>query len=525
MTKLIFYGGIATIGGNCVVLEDEKYRIMLDNGMCFSTEENYFKTFLDARGGNDTRDFVSLELIPAINGIYGKDVLTDVGFDLIEKEGQYLLKTDLDSYESYIKKSKTPFIEAIFISHAHIDHFRNLFFMHPNIPVYCSQITYELLKITSELSITDYLNYYYAELGNYGGGAYFPGAIKKEKQSIKRKFIIMEPYKPYKIKNFTVTGYPIDHSLVGGMAFQIKTKDGKQIVYTGDIRFHGLKRERENSNHFVEEISNTATDALICEGTKIDSEKEIGEDDVFQVTLDHIKEDKEYKKKLIFVSFPWKNISRFLTVYRIAKELKRTIAIQSKTAYLLHNLGKNETLEIKDILHNNDIRIYFPRKRSMLYSKGDYINSKHCISYDLNWEKKDGYKVNLYEDLYGDKILIKAYEINNHPEKYIVHLQFYDIIELLDIRPPENSFYFIMKTEPYDEEGEIEKKITENWINRHKLNSISIHASGHAPGNDLLKLIKKINPEIIFPIHTEHPELFKMKKAIKDIVFGKPYEI
>lgn len=525
MAKITFYGGIATIGGNCVVLENEGHRIMLDNGMCFSAENNFFKTFLNARGGNDTRDFLALSLIPQINGIYGKEVLTDIGIELIEKEGQYLYKTELESYESYKEKHKAPFIDAIFISHAHIDHFRNLLYMHPDIPVYCSQITYDLLKIISEMSPPDYTKYNYAQLSNYGSGSYFPGAIKKDSQSIERNINIMEPYKPYDVGAFTIIGYPIDHSLVGGMAFQIKTGDGKQIIYTGDIRFHGLERESADSNYFVETIGKTTSNAMITEGTKIDSEKEVSEDDVFKVTLDYIKSDKEYKKKGVLVSFPWKNISRFFTVYKIAKELKRTLVIQPKTAYLLHNMGQNKKLELDNILSNDDLRIYLPRKRSMLYSKGDYISSKHCISYDVNWERKDGYNVNLYEDLYGEKILAKAYELRTKPENFIIHLQFYDFTEILDIRPPENSFYFLMKTEPYDEEGEIEKKITENWINQFKLNSISIHASGHASAKDLLNMIDKINPEIIFPIHTEHPELFKMKKAVKDIVLGKEYVI
>ncbi|PIU54768.1 MAG: hypothetical protein COS88_06595 [Chloroflexi bacterium CG07_land_8_20_14_0_80_51_10] len=34
------------------------------------------------------------------------------------------------------------------------------------------------------------------------------------------------------------------------------------------------------------------------------------------------------------------------------------------------------------------------------------------------------------------------------------------------------------------------------------------HSSGHACGGDLLDLIRRINPRILIPIHTEHPEYF-----------------
>ena len=49
MTNIIFHGGVGTIGGNCVILEAEDSRIMIDCSMCFSTEGNYYKDFLSWR--------------------------------------------------------------------------------------------------------------------------------------------------------------------------------------------------------------------------------------------------------------------------------------------------------------------------------------------------------------------------------------------------------------------------------------------------------------------------------------------
>lgn len=34
------------------------------------------------------------------------------------------------------------------------------------------------------------------------------------------------------------------------------------------------------------------------------------------------------------------------------------------------------------------------------------------------------------------------------------------------------------------------------------------HSSGHAGGEDLLKLIRRINPKILIPVHTEDPGYF-----------------
>jgi ribonuclease J len=35
------------------------------------------------------------------------------------------------------------------------------------------------------------------------------------------------------------------------------------------------------------------------------------------------------------------------------------------------------------------------------------------------------------------------------------------------------------------------------------------HASGHASPEELLNIVEETDPEIIIPVHTEHPEFFK----------------
>jgi mRNA degradation ribonuclease J1/J2 len=40
---------------------------------------------------------------------------------------------------------------------------------------------------------------------------------------------------------------------------------------------------------------------------------------------------------------------------------------------------------------------------------------------------------------------------------------------------------------------------------------VQLHASGHAPGNQLVEMIETINPETLIPVHTENPQWFKNK--------------
>ena len=524
MAKLTFYGGVGTIGGNCVILEDDVSRIMIDNGMCFSKEGKYYKDFLSARIGNDLRDFLDLDLVPKIGGIYGKEKLIDECINDVDSRANYMLASNLESYKSFIERTGRPYIDAVILSHLHLDHVRNLIFMSAEIPVICSQITYDFLEIISDLTNFNFLDYKYSIRGELGKKSYFPNAVKKTQGTIERKFIIIEPKKEILIGNFKITGYPVDHSVPGALAFRIKNSGGKIILYTGDIRFHGHDFERKTSYDFVKFFSSKPIDILISEGTRIDKEVGLSEDDVFNDILKILNNDKALDDKMIFTSFPWKSISRFLTVFNIARELGRILVIYPKLAYVLHHFRDNDSLGIKNILHDEKIRIYKPRKSSMLYSEGDYVYAKECVSFKTKWKDVENIKPLLYTNEYREDIFVRAYDIHENPNKYILHLEFYGLNQLIDIKPPENSYYFNLKTEPFDEEGMFEQKVLENWMKRYKLDfRANIHASGHASGKEILDMINKINPKKIFPIHTDKPELFKMSNSENKIIIGKEY--
>ena len=99
MVSLRFYGGIEEIGGNKILLEDNDTKIFLDFGMSFSRREKYFEEFLTPRTANGIGDFLAMNLIPNIPGIYRDDLL-----------------------EHYKRESEDPVVQAVILSHAHADH-------------------------------------------------------------------------------------------------------------------------------------------------------------------------------------------------------------------------------------------------------------------------------------------------------------------------------------------------------------------------------------------------------------------
>jgi len=126
------YGGVCEVGGNKILLEDGDTRVFLDFGMSFSAKQRYFEEFLQPRKLNGLGDFLETGLLPWIPGLYRKDLLE---------------RTDY----TY----KEPECDAVFISHAHLDHCAHSSFIDDKIPVYCSETTKLYLEAMQESSNAD----------------------------------------------------------------------------------------------------------------------------------------------------------------------------------------------------------------------------------------------------------------------------------------------------------------------------------------------------------------------------------
>ena len=95
-------------------------------------------------------------------------------------------------------------------------------------------------------------------------------------------------------------------------------------------------------------------------------------------------------------------------------------------------------------------------------------------------------------------------------------MNFHQIQELIDFAPDKDCYFLRASTEPHEEEAEISEERFLNWILHFQMQGLSengkferAHISGHISGKELGEFIEKIKPEIIIPIHTEHPEEFK----------------
>jgi len=136
MVKISFYGGVNQIGGNKILVEDKQNdaSIFLDFGMNFTDRAKFFEEFIHPRTSNGLGDLLEMKLIPDLEGIYRHDLLDFAGR----------------------RKHEKPSVDAIVLSHAHLDHSAHISLIDERVPIFCSEITKEILKAVHETTARNF---------------------------------------------------------------------------------------------------------------------------------------------------------------------------------------------------------------------------------------------------------------------------------------------------------------------------------------------------------------------------------
>lgn len=348
-----------------------------------------------------------------------------------------------------------PRYDAMFISHAHADHVEHIRFVDPSIPLYCGSGTKLFLEASEAVGYLDYGEHTYRTF--------------RTGDRIRLVDIEVEPIH-------------VDHSIPAAYGFIIHTPSGS-IVYTGDLRRHGPKAEMTES--FLEAAASVEPEVLVIEGTKIgDEARGPSEREVLEGVL-RVLEKADREREAVFYTQNRRDTDRFITFYRAAEASGRKLVITTWTAHLLSKLVEDERLDLPDPLRDGNIAVYFRRKRSGKYREIDYYR----------WERPY-----LAKRVTGE-------EIRRRPWEYIVCLELHHFPELIDIRP--RGGHYIYSMSEHQEEETLEEELMQNWLSHFSLKLHQLHASGHMGRVELLEAIEVIDPKRVYPIHTEHPELFE----------------
>jgi len=474
LTSLTFHGGVGEIGGNKVLLEDGDARLLLDFGMSFNQSGLYFSEFLQPRRLNSLGDFLVTGLLPDLEGVYREDYLAHMGRPREERA-----------------------VDGVLVSHAHMDHCAYLHHLRGDIPVYMSPETLAIVRTLEETgsgSFSDLTRYRenFAVRPKKRGEGYT--RVKGKEATSPRPVETFQLEKSFEVAGIEVKPFIVDHSLPGATAYLIHASEGS-VLYTGDFRFHGYRGEE--TARMVEEVAGEGVDAVVTEGTRVDEAGGTTEADVLETAAGAIAG----ARGLAVVNFPPRDLDRLVTFLEVARRTGRRLALTTKQAYLLERLG-----EVGDgcpSLDDESVCVYVERKGWGLVGRDDYPPGMVEQDYYI-WERK-------YID---QDNTVNYLDVRDNQGEYMLYCSQFQINELIDVEPRPGSVYVKSVTEPFDDEMRLDHDRIMNWLRLFDLELIGmnpdhpIHASGHASGPEIFQMLETINPGKIYPIHTEHPELF-----------------
>jgi ribonuclease J len=516
MTQLTFYGGIDEIGGNKILLEDGEHRLLLDFGFPYKKYGSFYEEYLRPRGAAGLLDPLVMGLLPPLEGLYRRDLATPELWQQFHSSHGY---------------RKLDHVDAVLLTHAHLDHSGHISFLSEDIPIFSTTATAFITKAMQDSGKADmehqvcYFNPMErgqpkgwrqsayrtdrtepshqrqfcladVELENLNAeAAQFWGSGFWEKTAQQRKLAACS-LGSHGSCSFNLRCFPVDHSIPGACAWGIETSSG-WIVYSGDVRRHGKRAGLTQS--FVEQASRLKPRVLILEGTNVGRETNVTEQEVYENALKAVTG----ARSLVIADFSPRDIDRLLTFRQIARDTGRKLAILPKDAYLLKTMRLLEP-EIPDIAVDDSLVIY-----------------QDTSAAPSSWQQ------NLCQG-YASKIVL-AEDVRSAQHEFILCFSLFDLNELPEIHPEAGSLYIYSSSEPHSEEQAIDFKRLHNWLDYFKIRGFGLpleikigeksqweipeaekglHASGHACSRDLLEIAHTINPEILFPVHSEAPQFY-----------------
>ena len=429
--KLIIHRGTQEIGGSCIELAAGKSRILIDFGMPLVNKK---KEPFDSKAleGKSLDELKKLKLLPEISGLYKDE----------EKE-----------------------IDAILISHSHLDHYGFLRYVHPDIPIYMSKGAKQLIKISN---------------------IFIPNKVGSVNSST------IDKVKKVNIGSFVITPYVVDHSAFDARAFLVEA-EGKRVFYSGDFRGHGRK-----SVLFKDMVANPPEeiDCLLMEGSMLGRGPQLYEtEEKVQAKIAKILRK---GSNITFLFTSSQNIDRLVSAYKACLRTDSIFVIDIYTAFILDNLRK-VSAHIPQFDWKN-IRIKFLKYHADVLAETGYKD----LLYVYNRSKIDMFEINRKKN----KILMLARDNSIFP----------NLLKNIDNSEGSTIIYSMW-------EGYLTDKF-KDYCAKKKLQIEQVHTSGHATAEDLEAFAKAISPKTLIPIHTfegkQYPEMFENVRILKD---GEPFEV
>lgn len=423
--NLIIHRGTHEIGGSCVELKAGNNRILIDFGIPLVTRDH--KPF-DANllKGKTIQDLKAQGILPDIKGLY---------------------------------KDEKKEIDGILISHSHLDHYGFLQYVNPEIPIYLSQGAGILIDVSN---------------------IFVPTKVGKLNTNV------ISNKKRFKIGDFTVQPFLVDHSAFDALAFLVEA-EGKSLFYSGDFRAHGRKAKLFKQ---IIERPPQNIDCLLMEGSALGREdaQYKAEGDVEKRLEEILRE----RKNITFLFASSQNIDRIVSAYRACLKTDSIFVIDIYTAFILDKL-KKVSARIPQFNWKN-VRVKFLNTHAKALERAGHID----LLYFYNKRK------------------IEMPEINRDKNRVLMLARDNSVFPLLlnKIKGVADAKIAYSMWDGHLSEG------FRVFCKSKGLTIEYVHTSGHAKLEDLKTFASAINPRMLIPIHTfepnSYPNIFRNVKVLKD---------
>ena len=338
-------------------------------------------------------------------------------------------------------------VDALFLSHAHADHYGFLDLLTQDTPIYATEETFLMLALDGSLGDdpTEHL----------------------EKHTLKSG-------QSCEVADTKVTAYTVDHSAYGACAYLIEC-DGKRILYSGDIRLHGVKGVLYRN--LPKDV-----DYLLLEGTNVLRVKNNPTER--EIENQFVEAFNEAPDALHWVWCSAKNIDRICALFRASIRCGKTLAIDPYTANVLATVAKLNP-KIPTVTTAEQMKVYFPPRLT------DRLTERNQERYIYSLNPKQN-KVS-YDDF------------SSSPEKYVMLVRPTTLTYLQRIKAPRICLIKSIWNGYWDEPS---TERFRSWVEKHCEDVKDIHSSGHADTKSLQRIVEHIRPQTIIPIHTDSPSSF-----------------
>jgi ribonuclease J len=365
-----------------------------------------------------------------------------------------------------------PSVDGLFLSHAHADHSGLIAASRAQVPVWMSEGTSKMIL----------------------AGSLF--ARQPSVPKARRKILVAG--QAMRVGPFRVTAYPVDHSVYDAMAFLVEV-EGRRVLYTGDLRFHG--RKPGMARELARIVQKAPLDALLIEGTRLGgraNEANLSEKELEK----QLVADFKAAPGIVLGMYSPLNVDRFVTYFRAARRSGRTFVIDSYQAFVLHLIGRKTKVPMPGAVP--DLRLWVPPS----YSAS--VASRRLGHTD--WAKRLG------------KGAITAEEINRDPERYVVLFRQSMQKGLFGNNLPPCVSCVFSYWPGYLKELRTQALLAEVYAAGGNL--LQRHASGHAHPDDLRRFAEELNPRLLIPVHTTSPETWaRWRSATKLMDDGQPITV